>query len=191
MTTSRPVQYLGLLSVLGILGSALCIQATPPAKVDGADDSAASLEHSGEAHRVPIAVARDRAKVTHEIYLSTLTVMHDRYFHANRSTLPARAMEDVFSDLAEQSKMESRWIAVNAKAMSVDHEPQTDFEKKAAKEIASGKSELELIDDGVYHRATAVPLASGCVGCHTGFSSSPPKSPRFAGLVTTIPLAED
>ena len=47
--------------------------------------------------RVPVAVARDRAKLMHEIYSATLEVMHDRYFHADRAVVPARAMEDVFS----------------------------------------------------------------------------------------------
>ena len=34
--------------------------------------------------RVSVAVARDRAKLLHEVYVATLHVMHDRYFHSGR-----------------------------------------------------------------------------------------------------------
>ena len=54
------------------------------------------------------------------------------------AVLPARAMEDIFSDVARQSKTTARWISVNTKAMSLDHEPSSEFEKHAAEEIKGG-----------------------------------------------------
>jgi hypothetical protein len=74
--------------------------------------------------------------------------------------------------------------------MSVHHEPRTEFEKKAAEAIAAGKSSYERTEQGVYLRAGAVPLASGCVNCHMGFSRSAGEKPRFAGLVIRIPIQE-
>jgi hypothetical protein len=74
--------------------------------------------------------------------------------------------------------------------MSVNHEPKSDFEKLAAKELATGKESFEQIDQGEYRRAAAVLLDSGCISCHTGFFSPGSKSPKFAGLVITIPLSE-
>ena len=53
--------------------------------------------------RVSVAVARDRAQLMHGIYLATLHAMHDRYFHADRAIVPARAMEDVFSEMERQT----------------------------------------------------------------------------------------
>ena len=141
--------------------------------------------------KVTVAIARDRAKLMHDVYNATLTVMHDRYFHDERAIVPARALEDVFEDIAKQSKIKARWIAVNTKAMSVPHEPKSDFEKDAAKELAAGKPELELIEKGYYRRAAPIALTGGCVGCHTGFFGGIPKSPRFAGLVIAIPLDEE
>ena len=177
------------LSALGILAGTIGIHAwgaEPPTSPPIEQREPATLEL-----KVTVAVARDRAKLMHDVYASTLTVMHDRYFHDERAMVPARALEDVFAEMARQSKVKARWIAINTKAMSVQHEPKTDFEKEAAKAIAAGKPDLELIEKGYYRRAAPIALTGGCVGCHTGFFGGIPKSPRFAGLVIAIPLAEE
>jgi hypothetical protein len=154
-------------------------------------EQAAPGEPSADEKRVSVAVARERAKLMHEIYAATLEMMHDRYFHDSRAVVPARALEDVFSELAKGSKVEARWISVNTRAMSIRHEPRNDFEKHAAAEISAGKDEYELVERGYYHRAGAIPLAAGCVNCHSGFLKAPPKSPRFAGLVISVPVNEE
>lgn len=138
--------------------------------------------------RVSLKVARDRAKLLHDVYASTLHVMHDRYFHGDRAVVPARAMEDVFSDMKREYQVEARWIAVNLRAMNIDHDPETAFEKKAADEIDSGKTEVESIKDGYYRRAVAIPLSGGCIHCHAGVSSRSTRKP-LAGLVISIPFA--
>jgi hypothetical protein len=144
-----------------------------------------------DAQRVPIAVARDRAKLMHDLYTTTLDVMHDRYFHADRAIVPARAMEDVFSAMEDQTGSKANWISVNLKAMSINHEPQTDFEKRAAREIVAGETEIEVIEDGFYRRAGAVPMAGGCLSCHAGFFNQPSKVPKFTGLVISIPIVAE
>ena len=143
-------------------------------------------EHEPAA-RVPLEVARDRAKLLHDVYVSTLDVMHRRYFHGDRAIVPARAMEDVFADMEHQYHVEADWIAVSLKAMSIDHEPETEFERKAAGEIKSGKKEVESIDAGYYRRAVAIPLTGGCVSCHGGLFRQSTRKP-FAGLVISIPV---
>ncbi len=141
--------------------------------------------------RVSVAVARERAKLAHNIYAATLDVIHHRYFREDRSTVPARAMEDMFPKIADQENIAARWIAVNAKAMSIDHRPQDDFEKQAAKAIAAGKGEHELVEQGLYRRAEGISLMNkGCLGCHLGFGASG-RTKRFAGLVITIPVKTD
>src|SRR5262245_65028159 len=92
-----------------------------------------------------LAAAREKAETMHSLYAATLVVMHDRYFHGERATVPARALEDVFAEIARQSKVEARWISVNTRPMSINHEPKTPFEKQAAKELATGKESLELV----------------------------------------------
>ncbi|MEZ6134043.1 MAG: DUF3365 domain-containing protein [Pirellulaceae bacterium] len=131
--------------------------------------------------------ARERTIVTQEIYAATLRMLHHRYFHRDRSVLPARAMQDIFTELEDQTGAEARWISASLKPMSIDHTPSTEFEKKAAKEIADGKPHLEIVEDGYYRRAVAIPLAGGCLGCHEGMFQNNGKK-RFAGLVVSMPL---
>ena len=135
-----------------------------------------------------VAVARERAKLLHDIYSTTLDVIHRHYFRPERAVLPARAMEDVFDDMAQLSGDKAQWISVNTKAMSIQHTPTTPFEKKAAAELSAGKDEYEAVENGVYQRAGVIPLRGSCVGCHTKHFSGPFKSPRLAGLVISIPL---
>lgn len=137
--------------------------------------------------RVSLAVARDRAQVLGDVYLSTLHVMHDRYFHGDRAVVPARAMEDVFSDVQRQSHVEARWFAVSLNAMSIDHEPKSTFEEHAARRIKAGQQQVEAVEEGYYRRAVAVSLGGGCLHCHEGFGKTS-TVPRFAGLVISIPV---
>jgi Protein of unknown function (DUF3365) len=139
-------------------------------------------------NRVPVEVARDRAKLMHDIYSATLDVIHHRYFHREKATIPARAMEDIFAEMKLQSQSEARWIAVNLRAMSIDHEPETEFERQAARELATGKLEFEAIEDGYLRRATPIPLTEGCISCHEGGFKAPSKIPKYAGLVISIPI---
>ncbi len=170
----------------------LCVALSSQAEQPGATQPMPAANDQVDAkHRVSVAVARDRATLMHDLYESTLNVVHRHYFRNGKSTLPARALEDVFSEMESRSKVDARWIAVNTKAMSINHEPESEFEIQAAKEIASGKDHIELIEKGVYHRATAIPLSSACVGCHNGLLAPPPKSPRFAGLVISIPIVDE
>ena len=136
-----------------------------------------------------VAAAREQAKLLQEVYTTTLEVMHQHYFRRDGSVLPARALEDVFAGMAKLSGSNANWIAVNTKAMNIDHEPTTSFEKKAAAELGAGKEVYEVVTERMYRRATAIPLHANCVGCHTKMFSDPPKTPRFAGLVISISLA--
>lgn len=139
---------------------------------------------------VSVAMARERASLMHEIYTTTLDVMHHRYFRSERTIVPARAMEDVFTEMRRTTKTEVRWIAVNLKAMSLNHEPGTEFEKRAAREIADGKNDVEVVEEGYYRRAGAIPLGVGCIGCHEGVFRLPSKEPKFAALVISIPVSK-
>jgi len=71
------------------------------------------------------------------------------------------------------------------------HEPKTEFEKKAAQELAAGKDRYEVVKGGVYRRAGRVLLLGGCISCHVGFGAPQTKSPRFAGLVIAIPVRDE
>jgi hypothetical protein len=140
-------------------------------------------------HRVPVELAREQAKLLHEMSLATLHTMHDRYFHADRAVVPARAMEDVFEQLQRDRQVMARWISASMSPMSIQHEPETEFEKRAARQLAKGESSVEVIEDGYYRRAGSVPMTGGCVSCHAGFFAKTNASPKFSGLVISIPIA--
>jgi len=144
-----------------------------------------------DAKRVSVDVARDRAKLMHDIYAATLDVMHHRYFHRERAVVPARAMEDVFSQIERKSQTKARWFAVNLKPMSLDHKAETDFEKKAARTLSTGKEEFEAVQDGYYRRATPIALTGGCLSCHGGLSRQSSDKPKYSGLVISIPVRAD
>ncbi|MCA9173747.1 MAG: DUF3365 domain-containing protein [Planctomycetales bacterium] len=131
--------------------------------------------------------ARDRSALLHKVYATTLDVMHDRYFHGERAMVPARAMQDVFDELKRTEQIEAKWIAVSLRAMSVNHEPETKFEKQAARQMKAGKRDVEQIDDAVYRRAFAIPLSGGCIHCHDS-AFTPSTGAKFAGLVLSMPI---
>lgn len=181
-----------MLGTTSVLCMVVAICAEPPAGSRSKDSKVKTADSQvEEKDRVPVVVARDRAKTMHSVYSSTLEMLHHRYFRSDKAVLPARAMEDVFSEIKSQSKVEAQWISVNMKAMSIDHEPKTAFEKRAAKEIAAGKAEYEIVEDGYYRRAIAIPLTSGCIGCHGGMFKEVSKSPKFAGLIISVPVISD
>ncbi len=183
----------------GLLSAAAVLMLTLPfaSRADetaqaGAAQSPSESQVASSEPTVPVtlAVAKDRARLMQQIYMTTLTVMHDRYFHADRTIVPARAMEDVFEGLERENGSQAHWISVNLRAMSINHDPKTDFEKQAAKELGSGKPEIELVEDGYYRRATPIALNGGCAGCHAGFSPQPSTKKFLAGLVISIPVTE-
>jgi hypothetical protein len=180
-----------------LLGSAWALSADPPLPVPTQGLMKEAKEAKGKPvekpddMRVSVAVARDRAKLMHDIYSATLDAMHHRYFRREGAVLPARALEDVFKEIDGKTKIKARWIAVNTPAMSINHEPETAFEKKAAEALAEAKAEYATTEKGYYLRATPIPLGAGCVSCHTKFGATDDKKPRFAGLVISIPVKDE
>lgn len=192
MKTLWLVKRTMMLGTSSFLCMAVALWAEPPAGTGSKDSNSKSSDSLvKEKDRVPVDMARDRAKTMQSIYSATLEMLHHRYFRSDKAVLPARAMEDVFSEIKLQTKVEAQWISVNMKAMSVDHEPKTDFEKRAAKEIAAGKLDYEVVEEGYYRRAVAIPLTSGCIGCHGGMFKELSKTPKFAGLVISVPVIRD
>ncbi len=175
----------------GALFATIGLLAAPPTKVKAKAKSAKKTDATkkqAERKRVSVSVAREQAKLAHSIYAVTLDVVHHRYFRRDKSTIPARALEEVFPRVAREHGLQARWIAVNANAMSIDHRPRNGFEKKAAKVLATGAAEYETVSDGIYRRAGSISLMDkGCLGCHLGLGASG-KIKRFAGLVISIPV---
>jgi hypothetical protein len=177
-------------AALAILSGAMATHAEPDRAQTGETTQTQQGSDQQENVRFSVDAARERAELMHRIYGVTLEAMHEHYFHGDRATVPARALEDVFAELDRQTGIQARWISVNTKPMSVGHEPKTEFEREAAKAISKGEPAHEKIDGDVYRRAAPIPLGEGCVSCHSGFFAAAPKSPRFAGLIISVPVNE-
>jgi len=182
----RPV-LLAAVSVLLLICDAGPACSEPPAPP--AVKSFPSGSASGS--RISLEAARDRAEILHDYSLAMLEMMHHRYFHNEKAMIPARAMEDVFDELKTKWGAELRWISGNMDAMNISHEPKTDFEHQAVKEFKSGKTRLEAIEGGFLRHAGIVPLQSDCVSCHAGFFKATTKTPKFAGLMISIPIVAE
>lgn len=193
MNVTRWVSVQATLGAAVILCVTFALNADPSGSTTkGTPEKKANADAQTNAARLAkVAEARAQAKLMHNIYAATLETMHQHYFRREQPVLPARALEDVFSEVARHSNVRAGWISVNTRAMSIQHEPKTEFEKNAAKAIAAGKGEWELVEEGVYRRAGAIPLGAGCVSCHTGFFSKTPQTQRFAGLVISVPISAD
>ncbi|MBT6156290.1 MAG: DUF3365 domain-containing protein [Planctomycetaceae bacterium] len=191
MRSTRWTVSRSAMTVACLLCATVTLLADPPSeskKESNAQAKSDSKQKPDNAKRVSVEEARKRAKLSHNIYASTLDVIHHRYFRADRSTIPARAMQDVFADVARKESIKARWISVNARAMSIDHRPQDDFEKRAAKELSGTKDAFERVEQGMYRRAERISLNNGgCLGCHLGFGANGTQK-RFAGLVISIPV---
>ncbi len=168
-------------------------RANEPPKAAKAASSAAESGKGVAAspeRKAAVEAARARAELLHKVYASTLDVMHHRYFRHDRATVPARALEDVFADMARQTGVEAKWLVVNAKEMSINHKAKTEFDRRAVRAIASGEGSYEEVGKDRYRRAGAISLMNkGCLGCHLQFGSSAKKD-RFAALVIAIPLKD-
>jgi hypothetical protein len=136
-----------------------------------------------------LAEARKRARLLHETLHGALQVMHRDFFRDDEgSAIPSRSLEDVFTGLVDRFDVELRWLAVNADAMSIDHSPQTDFERKAVKALAAGKQEFETSEGNLYRYAGSIRLSSQCLKCHAPRRTS--TEDRAAGLVISMPFKD-
>jgi hypothetical protein len=154
-----------------------------------AEEPAKAAKKQPAYQRPTVPQARSRAKLLHDVYTDTLDVIHRDYFRkgGDRKVVPSRALETIFQWQKYRTKIEARWLAVNANVMHTDHEPQDDFEKAAVRALASGQQEYELATEGRYRRAVAVPLNDSCLKCHLVQRSGKPR-PRVAALVISMPV---
>jgi len=134
-----------------------------------------------------IAEARVRAQLLHETLHGALQVMHRDFFkEEDRSRIPSASLEGVFDELEKTWQVKVRWVAVNAKPMSIDHKPADAFERKAASKIEGGEEMYEASEGETYRYAGAITLGNACLKCHVPDRTS--LEDRKAALVITMPL---
>ena len=193
MTGQWPRMRTGRVALLllagGWLATDLASRATPGAQPGERDAVQAEIAKL-RADKVPVAAARERAVLLHDVYAGALDVIHRHYFAKDKSVVPSFVLEEAFGRLRRQWKIEPRWISVNVKPMSLDHEPATEFERRASRELSTGRLAIEEITPGWYRRAGSISLHGECLTCHGASFVPPGGAPKYAALVISIPLAE-
>lgn len=171
--------------VAGVLIAATGQSEEPP------KDSKSTEARSENKEPITVAEARGQARLLHDTYEATLHTMHRQYFEEDTNTpIPSVVLEDVFRLVDESTKGKTHWISVNTEPMNLDHRPRSEFEKKAAKVLASGKREFELVENGTYYRVGAVTLFAACRRCHLSGISNGKGRKRVAGLVISLPVGK-
>ncbi|QDT87355.1 DUF3365 domain-containing protein [Gimesia chilikensis] len=134
-----------------------------------------------------IGEAQIRARILHETIHGALQVIHRDFFQEDESrVIPSHSLEDVFKELNRAHGVKIRWLAVNAKAMNIDNEPKTEFEKMSVKELSVGKASYEQVIDDQFHYTGKIRLPSQCLKCHLPMRRD--NRDRVAGLVISMPV---
>jgi hypothetical protein len=134
--------------------------------------------------------ARLRSQLLHETIHGSLQVMHRDFFReGDRLRIPSSSMEDVFKELERSWNVRVSWMAVNAKAMNIDHLPDGPFEVSAASAIGKGEEMIEEVSGGRYRYAGAISLANECLKCHVPDRQN--LETRKAAVLISMPLKRE
>lgn len=177
-----PSQIMAMITVFAL---AIAVHATPPNDAGTAPEAPHDREQVKGLLLPTLDEAKGRAKLLHESMHATLQVVHHEYFREEKGIpIPAATLKRVFRELAIRQHVELRWLAVNAQAMNVDHNPHSDFERQAVRALTSGKEDFESVEDGVFRYVGAITLTSDCLKCHLPNRTS--TKDRIAGLVISM-----
>lgn len=155
------------------------------------DEAAPSQDETAD-EPLTVEEARRQSRLLERTYVTTLRMMHRRYFDEDeRHPIPARTLEEVFKEVDAGTQRTTGWLAVNTPAMNVDHEPEPGFETDAVEALSDGKEAFERVENGVYRRAGAVPLAGGCLKCHVSALTKRVSTPRIAAFIVSMPVQEE
>lgn len=143
--------------------------------------------HASAADEKTVAEARLRSQLLHEVVHGALQVMHRDFFkEEERSKIPSESLEDVFEEMEKTWRVKIRWLAVDAKAMNVDHRPEDAFERKAVAAITAGEEFVEAEEGDLFRYAGVIPLGNRCLKCHVPDRTS--LEERKAAVVITMPF---
>lgn len=133
----------------------------------GGEEGSEAASEALVAESAELLEARVRSQLLHETIHGSLQVMHRDFFReGDRLRIPSSSMEDVFKELERSWNVRVSWMAVNAKAMNIDHLPDGPFEVRAANAIGKGEEMIEEVVEGRYRYAGAISLANECLKCH-------------------------
>lgn len=187
------ISFASIVMLGWLLTSAVAFSQTD-SNLDSANSGTAV--HSSDAEspldpsKTTLVEAKTRATILHETFHGALQVMHRDFFREDDGlSIPSRSLEDVFAELEKSHGIELRWIAVDLKAMNIDNEPETGFEKRAAQQLKTGKTSFDETDENIYRFAGRIRLSATCLSCHASRRTN--NDDRAAALVISIPLSTE
>ncbi len=135
----------------------------------------------------PVGEAKLRSQLLHEMVHGALQVMHRDFFNEEeKSKIPSESLEDVFGEMEKTWGVKIEWLAVDTKAMNVDHRADDAFERKAVEVISAGADSHDMKDGPVYRYAGVIPLGNRCLKCHVPDRTN--LEERKAAVVISMPL---
>jgi hypothetical protein len=116
---------------------------------------------------------REQIKMLDDLYKNAVVAITNTYTEKQGDTPAAEVAKQVFEAMHKKGWHTARLVDVTGKPKNKENVAKTDFEKKAATEIAAGKGYLEEVGEAdgkpVLRAATVVPaLMKQCVACHGG-----------------------
>lgn len=158
--------------VLGLFVMLEAVVAEGPTKVDPA----------------ALARTREQVKMLDDLYKNAVVAITDVYVDKQADTPAATVGKMVFAAMHKKGWHSARLIDATGKPKNKENVAKTDFEKKAATEIAAGKASIEEVAEvagkPVLRVATVVPaVMKQCAVCHGG------KEGRVLGaIVYEVPI---
>lgn len=133
--------------------------------------------------------ARRQAKLLHSAIHATLQIVHDKYYREDEGIpLPAGTLREVFAEIEKQQGVQLRWLAIDGEPMNVEHRPQNQFEKDAARALQRRKSDFEEVVENKLKWAGPITLSNHCQKCHV--PNRKDTDDKTAGLIITIPFQQ-
>jgi hypothetical protein len=158
------MRRLGILALI-VLGALGLYSSTTPVATTAADAKApdpAALERT-----------REQVKMLDDLYKTAVVGITATYVNQQSDTPAAAVAKKVFEAMHKKGYHTARLIDATGKPKSFDNVAESEFEKKAVKEIKGGKAYFEEIGEvkgkPVLRAATVVPaVMKQCVQCHGG-----------------------
>jgi hypothetical protein len=145
------------------------------------------LQASGAGDERLVEEAKLRSQLLHEVLHGALQVMHRDFFNEEeKSKIPSESLEDVFEEMEKTWGVKIEWMAVDTKAMNVDHRADDAFQRKAVEIISAGSQSHEMKEGDLYRYAGVIPLGNRCLKCHVPNRTS--LEERKAAVLISMPL---
>jgi hypothetical protein len=117
--------------------------------------------------------ARETVKMLDDLYKTAVVSITSKYVEQQSDTPAAAVAKEVFEAMHKKGWHHARLVDATGKPKNKDNRPVSEFEKKAASQIKSGKKYVEEIGDKdgqpLLRAATVVPaVMKQCAICHGG-----------------------